>query len=119
MQKYLLLLLLPLLGLAGCRTTELRPVSTSVNASSASVVESAIMAGCAARGWTARKVGDHEIEASISRRQHFAAVRIVYSASGYEILYKDSANLKYNGRTIHSVYRNWTTYLDNSIRRFL
>lgn len=119
MLKYLLPLLLAVFTLTACRTTAVLPVTTSIHGRSDAAVERAIMAGCADRGWKAHKVGSHEIEASIVRRGHRATVSIPYSASGYKIVYKNSSNLDYNGRKIHRAYRNWTHYLDSSIRQHL
>jgi hypothetical protein len=81
-------------------------------------VMDAIIKGCESRGWVPSKSGDSEITATLDNRGHHVAVKISYSGSGYEIIYKDSTNMKYNAKnnTIHPKYNTWTHNLNKSIK---
>lgn len=45
-----------------------------------------------------------------------AQVDIPYNAKAYSIQYKNSANLKYDGVSIHSNYNGWVQNLDRAIQ---
>lgn len=117
----LCLIALAAFTLAGCRSATLQPVETNVYASDKATVERAIIEGCIERGWSPKKINDSEIEASIHVRSHSAVVRIPYTATGYQILYKSSENLNYDAadKTIHGNFVNWVRNLDRSISKRL
>ena len=56
------------------------------------------------------------IEAVLHVRTHKLIVDITYSDKDYTIKYKDSTNLKYNGKKIHSAYQKWVLNLDKYIQ---
>ena len=57
------------------------------------------------------------IVGTLHLRKHMAIVDIPYSTNSYSILYKDSAQLDYNGDTIHQNYNGWITNLNNAIQQ--
>jgi hypothetical protein len=80
-------------------------------------VKSVILEACKNRGWVAREIAPGLISASLTARSHSAQIEIPYSGSSYSIIYKNSANLKYNAekQTIHNQYNNWVIYLRQDI----
>lgn len=48
-----------------------------------------------------------------------AEVDITYSKDKYNIRYKNSNNLNYDGTKIHSNYNGWIQNFDNAIKREL
>jgi hypothetical protein len=79
-------------------------------------VEKAILQAGSQRGWVMKKVKDGVISATLYARQHMALVEITYSAASYNISYKNSQNLDYDGVNIHKNYNTWIRNLDNSIQ---
>jgi len=67
-------------------------------------------------GWQMQDAGLGHIVATIFQSGHMAKVDINYSGNSYNILYKDSNNLSYNGTTIHKTYNRWVKRLDRNIR---
>jgi hypothetical protein len=45
-----------------------------------------------------------------------AKVDVKYDTKTYNITYKDSSNLEYDGKNIHKNYNGWIQNLDNGIR---
>jgi hypothetical protein len=84
-------------------------------------VYKAVMNGALTRGWEARKVTDGLVEATYARRNFSVTVDIKYSATSYDIEYKESQGLKYdeNAQTIHKNYNSWVRNLKQSINRAL
>jgi hypothetical protein len=82
-------------------------------------VEKAILRAGAARGWQMRKVRSGHIVATLNIRRHMAQVDITYNKKTYNIQYKDSHELKYDGSTIHNQYNAWIKNLDKDIRVYL
>jgi hypothetical protein len=114
------LIALVLASAAGCRTSPVKDVLRSpvpVNAT-AKDVEKAILAAGDSQGWAMKVKSPGLIVGSLSVRDHMAEVEIPYSKSSYSILYKSSANLKYDPatRSIHSNYNSWIVNLDTAIR---
>lgn len=115
-----------LLLMTACRTTPVRNVdlapipATSVGKPlTMTQVEKAITLAGAELGWTSSIQSPGVILATIKLRDHNAAVNITYSTVNYSIKYKDSTNLKYDGKNIHSKYNGWVENLDKTIRRNL
>ncbi|MDR2790949.1 MAG: hypothetical protein LBB59_08265 [Campylobacteraceae bacterium] len=79
-------------------------------------VEKAILQAGAQRGWVMRKVKDGLISATLNARNHMALVEISYTGSSYNIVYKNSQNLNYDGINIHKNYNSWVRNLDNTIQ---
>lgn len=111
------------LGLAGCRTApvynvENAPVNTSSKASLEDIKRAIVTAG-ASLGWQMKEESPGHMVGTLILRKHMAKVDIPYSKSGYSITYKDSAELYYDGSTIHSNYNGWIQNLDKAIKNSL
>jgi hypothetical protein len=65
--------------------------------------------------WICEKARDGEIVATLFDRSYMVKVTIAYDTEKYQITYKDSANLKYNGSTIHRSYERWVGALKMNI----
>jgi hypothetical protein len=84
------------------------PVKTQGDTPSASQVRAAIIAAGRKRNWTMIDGQPGELLGSIVvRGKHKAEVKIAYSPQSYSIVYRDSDNLSYDGRNIHSAYNRW------------
>lgn len=114
-----------MLFIVGCRTS---PVHNVINApivapSEASPdmakVRAAIIKAGVGLGWQMNPVESGHIVATLNIRSHQAVVDITYNTKDYDIEYKNSVNLKYNGSTIHSQYNNWVKNLDRAIQQEL
>jgi hypothetical protein len=109
-------------GLAGCR---LAPVQDIVDAPvvepaggaklTADQVKLAFRRAGASLGWQIKEVQPYLLEGTLYLRTHMAQVNIPYSAERYSIVYKDSKNLDYDGKSIHSNYNSWVQNLDRAI----
>ena len=67
------------------------------------------------KGWLVNRVSDGHIEATIHVRQHAAVVDIRYFATSYDITYKSSDVLLYDGEKIHHNYNKWIKILEQRI----
>lgn len=110
-----------MIGLGGCRTAPVKnvsdaPVTMSKPTHTLADVKKAIMAAGISLGWQMRDAGPGVIEGTLLLRSHMAQVTIAYTKDTYSITYKNSANLNYDGTTIHSNYNGWVQNLDNAIR---
>jgi hypothetical protein len=111
------------LGLAGCR---MAPVMDIVDAPvvepaggpklTADQVKLAIQRAGATLGWQIKEVQPYLLEGTLNLRTHMAQVNIPYSAERYSIVYKNSENLQYDGKNIHSNYNGWVQNLDKAIK---
>lgn len=106
--------------LAGCRTAPIQnvvaaPVVTSKPATMESVQNAIVMAG-SGLGWKMEPKGAGIITGVLDLRTHHAVVEVTYDTKTYNINYKDSANLDYNGTSIHKNYNGWVENLDKAIR---
>jgi hypothetical protein len=110
-------------GLAGCR---MAPVMDVVDAPvvepsggqklTADQVKIAIERAGATLGWQIKEVQPFLLQGTLVLREHVAEVNIPYSAQRYSIVYKDSKNLQYDGKNIHSNYNGWVQNLDKAIK---
>lgn len=110
-------------GLAGCR---IGPVVDIVDAPvlepaggqklTADQVKLAIMRAGATLGWQIKEVQPFLLEGTLHLRTHMAQVNIPYSAERYSIVYKDSSNLQYDGKNIHTNYNGWVQNLNKAIQ---
>lgn len=110
-------------GLAGCR---MAPVMDVVDAPvvepaggqklTADQVKIAIERAGATLGWQIKEVQPFLLQGTLVLRDHVAEVNIPYSAQRYSIVYKDSKNLQYDGKNIHSNYNGWVQNLDKAIK---
>ncbi len=125
MKKLKLVLLFAALGtilmLTACRTA---PVYNIHNAAIPNMektpltmndIEGAIVRAGSGLGWNMRTIKPGFIEATLNIRAHQAVVDITYDQSDYNINYKSSMNLKYNGTKIHSNYNGWVQNLSSAI----
>ena len=124
MKKLLFKILLVAIGVAaivGCRTApvynvdQAAIVSSTGKSLSMDQVKTAIIRGGANRGWAMKEVGKGHIVGTIHLRKHMAQVDIKYNTKSYSINYKDSAELNYDGSTIHQNYNGWVQNLQTSI----
>ena len=108
-----------LLLMAGCRTADVYNVQGAPGASKAvsmADVETAIRRAGQGLGWQITSQGPGRAEGVLVLREHRAVVSITYDTKSYSILYKDSSNLHYDGKMIHSNYNGWIQNLDKAIR---
>jgi len=97
------------------------PINPKSTASLEDVGKAISRAGAAA-GWQMSEVRPGHIVGSYRVRRHLAVVDVTYSASAYDIKFKDGdAGLKYDGqtKTIHQNYNTWVEELDKVIRAHL
>lgn len=78
-------------------------------------VKSAIMAAGEARGWSMKEIAPGHLEGILRRGAHIAVVDIKYSTTNYNITYKDSSQLNYDGTQIHMAYNDWIKDLQGGI----
>jgi len=118
-----LLLALAVLMLVACTAKPIqnpREVFPRDRPFAAADVREAILKALQQRGWATRSEAPGLITASIDvRNRHQAWVDIPYSTQGYQIRYRDSAGLDYDGQLIHRNYNKWVQLLDADIRRQL
>jgi hypothetical protein len=108
--------------LAGCRTADLYNVQNAPGASKAvslADVEMAIRRAGQGLGWQITPQGPGRAEGVLVRREHRAVVDITYDTKNYNIKYKNSSNLDYDGKMIHSNYNGWIQNLDKAISKEL
>ncbi|MBQ4282395.1 MAG: hypothetical protein IJB96_00515 [Lachnospira sp.] len=123
MKKLMIIMAFAGVLMAGCRTFP--PVQNiehqAVAVHNQEQVEKAILVGAAHRGWTANKVRNGLIQATLNIRSHQVEVEIPYNADSYSILYKHSENLRYDSKkgTIHPRYNTWINNLNSSINERL
>ena len=79
-------------------------------------VEKAIQSAGAQLGWKMQSPRPGLIVAATSWRSHTATVDITYDIKSYNIVYKDSVNLDYDGTSIHRNYNRRVEELDRAIR---
>lgn len=108
------------LGLLGCRTApiynvEQSPIDVSAQASLQDIKKTIIVAG-ASLGWQMKEAEPGLISGTLHLRKHMAKVDIPYSKTNYSITYKDSAELSYDGSSIHKNYNGWVQNLDRAIQ---
>jgi NDP-sugar pyrophosphorylase family protein len=82
-------------------------------------VKRAIILSGARIGWQMQDVKPGLINATMFSRGHMAKVEITYTTSSYNIKYKDSSNMKYDGQNIHGTYNKWVERLHRNIRAAL
>jgi hypothetical protein len=108
------------LALVGCVTNPVynvtdAPVIASTSNYKVRDVRSAILQAGAAQGWQMQEVQPGLIVGTLNVRDHTAQVDIEYDRKTYNILYKNSYNLKYDGVNIHKNYNEWVQKLNAAI----
>lgn len=72
-----------------------------------------------ARGWIMKDIQPGLLEGELRLRNHVAVVDIKYSTTSYNITYKSSTNLLYDGTEIHKNYNSWIQNLQEEIEKRL
>jgi len=109
-------------ALAGCTIQPIHnvkgaPVETpGGKPASMADVEKAILRAGGALGWKMQPVRPGLITATLNLRTHTAVVDVTYNPGMYDITYKDSVELNYDGTNIHRNYNGWVQNLDKGIR---
>jgi len=116
-----LFFLLGVLLIVGCRAAvpvynvSSAPVTTNKPASIDEIEKAIIRAGVGL-GWQMVSRGKGKVEGTLVLREHRAVVDIDYDAKNFNIKYKDSTKLDYDGEKIHPNYNSWVQNLDRAIR---
>jgi len=120
--KLLLISIVGLFVLTGCRTTNLynitdNPVEVKKGTTDEQVYR-AIKAAGSNLGWIITKVKPGLAKGQLNLRGNMAVVDIPYNTRTYSIKYKESVGLNYDvsKQTIHKNYNGWVQNLDNAIR---
>lgn len=92
------------------------PVDISKKSASLDEIGDAIRRAGAALGWQMKPVKPGLIAGTLILRTHTANVDIAYNKKTYDITYKDSVDLGYDGTAIHKNYNGWIQNLDRQIR---
>jgi hypothetical protein len=79
-------------------------------------VERAILRAGQAQGWKMEPVRPGLIVGTYTWRSHVAVVDVTYTNKTFDIKYKDSQNLGYDGTNIHRNYNYYVGELDKGIR---
>ena len=96
-----------------------RTLLASIHADRAQM-QQAIVKSLVGRGWTVQKITPDLVQAQITvREQYHAEIDIPYSASHYQIIYRNSSGLDYKDGKIHKNYIRWVRLLDRDIVRDL
>jgi hypothetical protein len=82
-------------------------------------VEQAIVRAGQGLGWRMQPVKPGHVVGTLSLRTHTAVVDVTFDTRTYNITYKDSMQLNYDGTNIHKNYNGWIQNLDFSIRNNL
>ena len=109
-----------LLTLAGCTSNpifnvESAPIAIAAKHTSKDIKKAIIRAG-AGLGWQMKSVKAGHIVGTLYLRKHVAVVDIKYSKESYNIIYKSSQNLNYDGTNIHRNYNGWIQNLNRQIQ---
>ncbi len=113
---------LALLALSACRVAPIQniesaPLQAPGFATLEDVADAIIRAGLV-QGWEMREIRPGLFEAKlIVGGRYQARIDIFFDTRAFSILYKDSANLRYNGRTIHKRYNQWVSFLKAEIQK--
>lgn len=92
------------------------PVTASKPNPTLDEVSKAIIRAGAGLGWQMAPVKPGEMVGTLHLRDHVAVVDITYDTKTYNINYKNSDNLNYDGQNIHKNYNGWIQNLDRAIK---
>ena len=117
------LIALALLSTVSCSSKRMltpdRTLHPSIHADRAQM-QQAIVKSLVGRGWTVQKITPELVQAQITVREQFhAEIDIPYSATHYQIIYRNSSGLDYKDGKIHKNYIRWVRLLDRDIVRDL
>lgn len=119
------LVLIALLLISGCRTAKIRNIENAQVVTTSQIhpdmqkIGDAIIKAGTGLGWRMAQKEVGQIIGKLYVRTHRADVEIIYNHKNYNIIYKNSSNLKYNAEksTIHREYNKWINNLDIAIQR--
>lgn len=121
--RKIILMGLAVVLLAGCATPHpvrnitaepvVGPAGRAVNLEE---VGKAILRAGGTLGWQMKQMEPGYILGTLKLRSHVAIVDIRYTNKNYNITYKDSTNLDYDGKHIHNNYNGWISNLDRAIK---
>ncbi len=121
--RKIILMGLAVVLLAGCATphpvrniTAEPVVGPAGRAVSLEEVGKAILRAGGTLGWQMKQMEPGYILGTLKLRSHVAVVDIRYTNKNYNITYKDSTNLDYDGKHIHNNYNGWISNLDRAIK---
>jgi len=69
------------------------------------------------RGWTMATQAPGVLRGTLKLRGHTAVVDVRFDAARFSVNYIDSADLNYDGASIHPKYNDWVRYLEIDIVR--
>lgn len=109
------------LAVSGCRSAVVEQVESAPlyapSGSSLEQVRTGIVQAGGPAGWKMVDIKPgHMVGEITAKGKHTAMVDILYDTKSFSILYKDSVNLKYTGRSIHKRYVVWVRQLRSSIQ---
>jgi hypothetical protein len=79
-------------------------------------VEKAVVRAGTALGWKMQPVRPGVMVGTLNLRRHSAIVDVTFDTRTFNITYKDSVELDYDGTNIHRNYNGWIQNLDKGIR---
>ena len=79
-------------------------------------VEKAIVNAGTKLGWKMQPVRPGVMVGTLTLRRHAATVDVTFDTRTFNITYKDSVDLDYDGTNIHRNYNGWIQNLDKGIR---
>ena len=114
--------LLAFVGISGCLAPLVNVTDSAITTGSersASIKElgEAVIKAGGSLGWRMQRINPGHIVGTLFLRSHMAAVDITFNEDTYSINYKNSSNLKYDGKEIHKNYNSWVKRLDDAINR--
>lgn len=119
MLRSLAALLLLALALAGCGTAPEQNIAGAALPSSAPYakadVRSAVLRAGGVLGWRMHEESPGHVVGRIAIDEHLAIIEVTYDEKSYGISYRDSTNLKYDGKRIQKDYNQWVRKLRKRI----
>jgi len=95
------------------------PVKTHSGIKNMTDIRRAIIVAGTSTGWKMEEVQQGMISATQFKGGHMAKVDITYTSQTFNINYKDSSNLQYNGTNISETYNKWVKILYKHIAKNL
>ena len=114
--------LLAFVAISGCvaplvNVTDSAVTTGSERSASIKELSEAVIRAGGSLGWRVQRITPGHIVATLFLRSQMAAVDITFNEDIYSIIYKNSSNLKYDGKEIHRDYNGWIKKLDDAINR--
>ncbi len=93
------------------------PIKASAGKKNQENIRRAIILAGTSTGWQMREVSKSQVFATRYSGGHMAKVEINYTTESFNITYKDSSNLQYDGTNIHKTYNSWVKKLYKTIKK--